>query len=222
MDNNKSDVAAIVDRMKVAIGVQKDKELAEYLGSSKSGPAVWKSRGSIPIAECIKVAQDKNCSLDWLVLGRGGFTTIGVESTITDSQAATAGDQVAIPLFDMATYLIQGAAGGAVVTVPRGVLEEHGLCAGETMIVRAVGDAMADTITGGQYVIVDRRPRDTDGIYLVRFGEVLRIARLQRMVRGATRVSYENTAYAVDVIPPEPDDSIEIIGYCQSIISRVL
>lgn len=219
MDNEKTEVAAIVDRMKLAVGVQRDKDLAEYLGSSRSGPAVWKSRGSIPIAECIKIALDKSCSLDWLLLGRGGFTTDDVKSVITDSQDA---DQVAVPVFDMRTYLIQGAAVPAVVTMPRALMDEQGLAADETMILRACGDAMADTIEDGQYVFVDRRPRNTDGVYLVRFGDVLRIARLQRMVRGAMRVSYENTAYAVDVIPPEGDGSIEVIGYCQSRVARIV
>lgn len=219
MDNNKTDVTAIVDRMKIAVGVARDKELAEYLGSSKSGPAVWKSRGSIPISECIKIAQDKSCSLDWLILGRGGDATALISSAITDR---TGSNQVEIALFDMATYLIKDAAAHAFVTVPRAVLDELGLLAAETMIVRAAGDAMAGTIADGQYVIIDRRPRSTDGVYLVRFGEVLRLARLQRLVRGATRVSYENPSYAVDVIPPEPDESIEVIGFCYSLLSRVI
>ncbi|MYM70507.1 hypothetical protein GTP45_27395 [Pseudoduganella sp. FT55W] len=218
MDNEKIDVAAVVDRMKLAVGVQKDIELAAYLEISKSAPAVWKSRETTPIAECIKIAIRKACSLDWLILGRGGFTTEDVENTITEGIDSGG---IALPLFDMRTYLVAGASAPSFVTVPRALMDEQGLSAGETMIVRACGDAMLGTIDDGQYMVIDRRPRNTDGVYLVRFGDVLRVARLQRMVRGATRVSYENTSYAVDVIPPEGGDSIEVIGFCQSKISRV-
>lgn len=221
MDNNKALVQAIVDRMKIVIGVQKDKELADYLGGSKSGPAVWKLRGSIPISECIALAEEKKVSLDWLILGRGTYTT---EVTNTNNSDLPKSFYIELPVFEMGTVLIRDDvdAGHIAWRVPRSFMEEHSLSCTDTIVVRAVGASMAGVISDGQYVIVDRRKRDSDGVYLVRLGESLRIARLQRMVDGATRLSYQHPAYAVDEVRPGQEDKMEIIGYCHSIVARIV
>lgn len=76
MDENKALVQAIVDRMKAVLGKTKDVEIAEHFGGSRSGPAVWKLRGSIPMNECIELALQHDVSLDWLVLGRAEILKI--------------------------------------------------------------------------------------------------------------------------------------------------
>lgn len=214
MDHNKKFVEAIVDRMKKVIGVTRDKELADYLGGSKSGPAVWKVRGTIPFEECIALAQKHGVSLDWLILGRGDDTT-GVPDAECDSPI-----YVELPVFDMATFSQRDISNLFTWRMPRAWLEQEGLDAAEAIVMRVVGDTMEGTIRDGQLVIIDRRPRDADGVYLVRFGGALRIKRMQRMVDGSVRLSNDNQVYAVDTIPGD-DSNIEVIGYCHSTLSLV-
>jgi hypothetical protein len=219
MDHNKTAfVKEIVDRMKTVLGVSKHSELAEFFGGSKSGPAVWISRGSIPIAELIQLAQDKDVSLDWLILGRSTHATGKlIESGVPgdpDSLAAYA----ELPVLSMDSLLV-GLQSDQVWRIPHSWLAEEGLVSTDTFIVRAEGDAMAGTINHGQLVIVDRRPRSIDGIYLVRFGDTVRIKRVQHMVDGSIRLSHDNTAYAADVV--QAAGQIQMIGYCHAMVATL-
>lgn len=213
MDNNRAFIEAIIDRMKTTIGVSTDKALAEELGAAISGPAVWKKRGRIPFEECINLAQKYNVSLDWLVLGRLMHTT-GPDAAELNA--------VELPVLDMETfYAEEKAATGLSWRVPKVWLEQEGLTACDTIIVRIAGDAMAGTITAGQLVVVDCRPRDMDGICLVRFGDSLRLKRVQRMGNGSWRLSSDNAAYAPDIIKAADQQGL-IIGHCHAVIGRPL
>ena len=220
MDHDKTFVQSIIDRMKAVLGFSKDKELSEYLGGSRSTTAAWKLRGTIPINECIALATEHGVSLDWLILGRGSAPS---PELIQGENGASVLEQalyIDVPVFDMSPF---APAGEAVShwTLPRAWLEAEGLTIEDTFIIRAVGDLMAETIVDGQMVLIDRRPRDTDGVFLVRFGDQPRFKRVQRMVDGSVRLSYDNPAYAVDTIPSKQDGEIEIIGYCHSMVSHV-
>lgn len=221
MEDNKAFVQAIVDRMKTVLGFSKDKELATYLGGARSTPAAWKLRGSIPIAECIALAEEKGVSLDYLILGRGADPTEAAsgEGELLADQAPTFFAEV--PAFDMATFMRMEDAPDMFWKLPRGWIEGQGLSPIDTIVVFAVGDSMTPTIEAGQMVVVDRRPRDTDGVFLVRFGDALRFKRVQRMVDGSLRLSNDNPAYAVEIVPPGDEGKIEIIGHCHAAVCLV-
>lgn len=213
MDNNRAFVEAIVDRMKTVLGVSKDKGVSDYFGSSRSLAGVWKNRGSIPLAECIKIALDKNVSLDWLILGRVQAPPAAGDG---DGRGTTYAD---LPVIDLA-HFFDGIPEPAW-SVPRAWLAQQALAADHTILVRAVDDSMHGTIGAGQLVVVDQRPHASDGVYLVRFGDVVRIKRVQRMVDGSMRLSSDNAAYAVDTIPAGAENPIQILGYCHSVISTI-
>lgn len=213
MNQNTTSVADIVDRMKAVYGFKTDAELAAHFGGSRSGPSVWKKRGSIPFDECITIALERNISLDWLILGRGpGPGLLGQCDEAGDAAQAT---HVEVPVVDLPNFDIS-----EMWKLPRAWLEREGLSIDDTMIVRIAGDAMADTLLNGQLVIVDRRPRDADGVFLVRFADRVRIKRVQRMVDGSTRLSSDNPAYAVETIPAGVDQ-VEFIGFCHSTVTTI-
>src|SRR5476649_655590 len=109
MDNKKVVIQAIVDRMKVVVGVSKDVELADALGVSRSQVAGWKIRDRMPLSECVTIAEQHKVSLDWLVLGR---CQPGIEEPVLASQGANiqAGPDSykEIPAFDLAGFLDDG------------------------------------------------------------------------------------------------------------------
>lgn len=205
---------AIIDRMKEVIGASTDVELANHFGGSRSGPGVWKVRGSIPVTECIDLAEKYSVSLDWLILGRG--TKQGGEAEMKAGAALQNVDTVALEVFDMAT-IGKDQAADQLWHVPRSWLNQEGLSADETVIVQADGDA-GNAIKEGQVVFLDRRQCDVDGVYLVSFGGVMRFKRLQRMVAGGFRVSTDDGNYTSELVEP---GAFEIIGHCYAVVARV-
>lgn len=60
-----------LDRAKLAINAKSDADLARWLGFSTSVIAGYKKRETVPLEQCIKIAEQTGVSLDWLILGKG-------------------------------------------------------------------------------------------------------------------------------------------------------
>lgn len=60
-----------LDRAKIAINAKSDADLARWLGFSTSVIAGYKKRETVPLEQCIKIAEQTGVSLDWLILGKG-------------------------------------------------------------------------------------------------------------------------------------------------------
>lgn len=200
--------------MKTVLGVQMDKELSELLGGSKGFVSVIKNRGTVPYAECITLAIERNISLDWLILGRGERDVEG--AAVVPIQAPHLAE---LPFFDAASWgnVLEGQAW----YVPRQWLELQGLPPGDTIAVRVVGDAMEPTLSDGQVVLVNAERRTVDGVYLVRFGDSVHFRRVQHMVDGSVRLSCDNLAYASETVPADDRGQLQLIGYCHSLVKAV-
>lgn len=61
----------MLDRLQLVFGVKDDSALCLAMGTKRSTVGNWRNRGTIPYSECVKVAQEKNLSLDWLLTGEG-------------------------------------------------------------------------------------------------------------------------------------------------------
>jgi hypothetical protein len=221
MEQNKPSVTAIIDRMKTVLGIQLDKELSELLGGSRGFVSVIKNRGTVPYDECVKVALEKNVSLDWLILGRGDMHQGGPLPAPIEPNLAI------VPFFD-ASLGWEGARwdGGKPLEgeswfVPRQWLEDLGTDAADTIAVLAAGDEMAPTISADQVVLVHVGRQSTDGVYLVRIGQGVHFRRIQHLTDGTLRLSCDNPAYTAEVVPAIDGDQLEVIGYCHSIVRAV-
>lgn len=227
MQPNKIRVQEIIDRMKKVLGYSTDAQLANHFGLSITTPGGWKHRGTIPIYECMGIAHDHSVSLDWLILGIGTKEAPTVNILGSAPAVSGAGDIVMegvgevagfvdLPVLDMATFSTSSKVGAW--KVPQNWLDANGLTAADTALVVAAGDPMIPSIQEGQMVVVDRRPRDTDGVFLLRFvdSDTVRFKRVQRVWDGSLRLSNDNPAYAVDVVPRDQADRIEFMGYCHA------
>lgn len=71
------DLVAIIDRMKEALDVKTDIELARALGIKGNGVvSTWKHRNRIPYKECDVISQKTGVSFEWLLSGEGAKFTI--------------------------------------------------------------------------------------------------------------------------------------------------
>mgnify|MGYP001812563115 FL=1 len=82
----------IIYRLKEALDVKSDGQLARYLGISRQNIGAARKREDIPTGWIYKVAELTGCSMDWLSFGKG--SKIRVEYTADDTQSA---GQVASP-----------------------------------------------------------------------------------------------------------------------------
>jgi len=218
MEQNKAFVTDIIDRMKTVLGVQQDKQVSEALGGSRSFVSVIKNRGTPPYAECVALAAERGVSLDWLILGRGESGLVG------DVAAAPASEfphLVELPFFDAGAPVWGETIAADSWRLPAQWLELQRLSAGQVMVVRVAGDAMAPMLAEDEVVLVNCEQRAIDGVYLVRFGAGVHFRRIQHMADGSLRLSCDNPAYAADVVPAADRDRLQIIGHCHSLVRSV-
>ena len=60
----------VLERLKLQLDVDSDRELAKALGVAASTLSSWRQREVVPYAICVDVALERGVNLDWLVLGR--------------------------------------------------------------------------------------------------------------------------------------------------------
>lgn len=64
-----------VERAKIALGVKSDLDMSRALGVAASAIGGYKRRNTVPLEQCIKIANLTGVSLDWLILGKGEHKT---------------------------------------------------------------------------------------------------------------------------------------------------
>ena len=66
------DAEAVIRRMKEALELRTDNDLAGALGVSKGTVSSWRKRNAIPYDECVRVAYYTRTHLEWILSGREG------------------------------------------------------------------------------------------------------------------------------------------------------
>ena len=214
MNNKKVVIQAIVDRMKVVVGVSKDVELADALGVSRSQVAVWKIRDRMPLSECVTIAEQHKVSLDWLVLGRGQPGIEEPELALHGAHIQTGpASYKEIPAFDLAGFLGDDSP-QLSVRLPCDWLRDEGLRESDLFALRVEGTSMAPTMLSGDVLLVDRQEREIDGVYVVRFADTIRVRRVQRLHDGALKLMNDNPNYPFETLDADQAAQVEFIGYC--------
>jgi hypothetical protein len=222
MTHIKISIQDIIDRMKIVVGVSMDKGLAEFFEGAPSSISAWKRRDTIPLVECLVLVERFGVTLDWLILGRGprlASEVVGAVASGAESEAPIEPDTSACPValraYDLKNW--EELDVDSWWSVPLNWLEREGLNVHETFMVRAWGDTMGGTIKNGQMVLVDRRPTDVDGVYLVEVGGMTRFKRIQHMVDGSVQLSSDNPMYATESVPDK--SKLMVIGYCHAMVT---
>jgi hypothetical protein len=95
-----SDIEAIITRLKEALRVKSDGQMANYLGISRQNIGAARKRGDVPPGWINKVAELTGYSMDWLCFGNGPKMRVEYGATVSPP-----GGQVATP---EATYGFHG------------------------------------------------------------------------------------------------------------------
>jgi transcriptional regulator with XRE-family HTH domain len=63
----------VIDRLGIVMNVKNDSELCKLLNLARTTVSTWRGRDSVPYSLCVKIAQEKEVSLDWLLTGHGAI-----------------------------------------------------------------------------------------------------------------------------------------------------
>lgn len=230
----------LLERFKLIHGVSTDAELAKLLGKSNSSIHNWRKRGNIPLGDCVEAARQAGVSLDWLMLGEGQapdwLDNVGQPPELTPherldtvSRAGGIRSGVSIPLYD-----VEGAAGAgrsladeevhAWFHLPIETVESMGLPADQTVGIKVRGDSMVPTLDDGDWVLVDLSQRDPrrEGVFLALVDDERRIKRMQRVAGGGWMLISDNTRYQSELISPEKQQFVDVLGRCVMRLGQVL
>lgn len=218
------DDAPILERAKHALSVKSDYELSKQLGISTSAMSGYRKRQSLPMEQCIKIAEKTGVSLDWLILGKGN------QQAQTQSSIAVQdyddNDAVWVPLYD-----VYASAGGGedvwgeeveqYIPFSRLWLNQKKLHSKSLSCVKVRGDSMEPTLNNGDVILVNSDRQVGDGVFVVRIGNLLRVKRLQTLLNGSLKISSDNPIYESETLNPKENSDFAIIGECHSKIARV-
>ena len=71
INSSLSETEEIITRLKTALGVRSDGQLAKYLGITRQNIGAARKRDDVPPGWIYKVAELSGCSMDWLRFGQG-------------------------------------------------------------------------------------------------------------------------------------------------------
>ncbi|WP_058355830.1 LexA family transcriptional regulator [Vitreoscilla massiliensis] len=212
-----------VDRAKKALGVTTDLAMAQALGVHATVIGGYKKRESVPLEQCIKIADKTGVDLNWLILGKG----IAPDGTST----FTSSDFIKIPVYD-----IQASAGNGYHNEFEVIIDElwlspewvhqQGLYVKDLFCVEVLGDSMAhppSLIMPKDKVLINRAVIDDDGVFLVRVGAALRLKRLQWLYDGRVTLISDNPIYQPETIDPENmGEAFQVLGHAHSKFGNLL
>lgn len=211
-----------VERAKKALGVKTDTALAAELGVAQSAIGGYNRRNTVPLEQCIKIAERTGVSLDWLILGKGEMQgSTGGAAEFDDA------DAVWVPLYD-----VEVSAGSGIevygeriiqrVPFAKSWLHSEGLYARHLACLPVHGDSMEPTLQHGDIVLVNHEKTRGDGVFVIRMGNALRVKRLQWLANGDLRISSDNAIYEPEQVNPDDlGEQFAILAACHTRISRV-
>ena len=211
-----------VERAKKALGVKTDTALAAELGVAQSAIGGYNRRNTVPLEQCIKIAERTGVSLDWLILGKGEMQgSTGGAAEFDDA------DAVWVPLYD-----VEVSAGSGIevygeriiqrVPFAKSWLHSEGLYARHLACLPVHGDSMEPTLQHGDIVLVNHEKTRGDGVFVIRMGNALRVKRLQWLANGDLRISSDNAIYESEQVNPDDlGEQFAILAACHTRISRV-
>lgn len=238
--NSSNDDAQVLERIRVAYGVSNDNQLSLRIGRAPSTIHNWAKTGNVPVSECVAAARETGASLDWLMLGVGDppapdygddeMPALTPQQRL-DAVAGAVGVRsgASIPLYD-----VEGAAGAgrslaeeevhAWFHMPIETVESMGLPVDRTVGIKVRGDSMTTTLEDGDWVLVDLSQRDpsAEGVFLVLVDGERRIKRMQRVAGGGWLLISDNKRYEHELISPEKQQFVEVLGRCVMRLGQVL
>lgn len=216
------DIVPILERAKQALNIKSDYELAKVLDLANATVSGYRKRKSLPMEQCVKIAEQTGVSLDWLILGKGEMQPESSNAVQLDDS-----DAVFVPLYDIYVsagggYEVYGEEISDYIAFSHRWLIDEGLYLKDLACLKISGESMLPTLASGDVILVNHAKKTGDGVFVIRMGNALRVKRLQHLVGGRLRISSDNPIYETEIIEPaELGDEFAILGKCHTRISSL-
>ena len=218
MSSKKSNIAInsseIIERLKMALNIRKDIDLARFLGISQSTLATWKIRNSIKWE--IIFEKCNNINLNWLLTGEGEMFL----NSTQENPNLPAYDKVKIRYYP---NVVASAGFGRiaeneqyeVIEMEKSFLRAIGITSfTDLILVKVLGDSMEPFIQNGEYVITElTQEASNSNIVIARIKDDVYIKKLLKdpLNRWVKLVS-ENDLYPDIMLQGEEVNNLQIIG----------
>lgn len=224
-------VKNILQRVKIALDIGTDTDLATYLGVHSSTISTWKSRNSLDYESILAICHKFDLDYSWILYGissrEGGKSTkIDVSLNKKLEETYVNEDQkIYSTEFSPVEYYPQAyaSAGHGLVAEEKAPLylsfrkyfisNTLNASAKDLVVLRVKGDSMEPEIMSDDDILVDRsrnKPRFGPA-YLIRLDDVLHCKLIQTFGEERWRIMSKNPSYESFDINPKTDP-IEIIG----------
>lgn len=208
-------------------------ELARRARVSPPTVTQWESGEikNLSAEKLLAICEATDVTPQWLLTGRdlpsGATAPFGADATGApvipweEKEDLSADLFVVVPHYDVKV----GAGPGKIVcdvdqrhqgmAFQVGWLRSLGLNPARLMCLNASGDSMEPVIRDGAMLLVDTDQTTviSGKIYVIRYGDEIRVKRLSRRYDGALIIQSDNQFYKEEIIPPEAlNDGVGIIG----------
>lgn len=206
----------IIDKLKTALELKNDTEVAKALESDPRLLGTWKKRGTIPYEKIIKLCIRNNINLQWMFSDGSSLPTICRDNGLVSE----ADGYIKVPRFE-----VKASAGGGAIIHSEQIVDHLyfktewvknvlGIPRDYLALISVQGDSMEPTLSNGDLILIDTSTsRVEDGaIYVVQYEDALLVKRLQKKYDGSVVIRSDNTHYEPEILHGEEANNLKIVG----------
>jgi phage repressor protein C with HTH and peptisase S24 domain len=208
--SSKVDEETFAARFRLALAGESPHAFATRVKISNTMVQKYLQQGSEPgLDMLVKIADGTGVTLDWLARNRGPMR-LGTSQHIVVAEAGLPFGFVPVPKIDIRP----SAGAGSLATYEESEpdilafreewLRRIGVSPKFARLMVAQGDSMRETINDGDLMIVDISIRDFVGeaVYVLVYGGLVRLKRLQMLRSGVLLLKSDNPGYQTEEVPP--------------------
>ncbi|RUU42359.1 helix-turn-helix transcriptional regulator [Mesorhizobium sp. M6A.T.Ca.TU.002.02.2.1] len=205
------------DRFRQALGAESPHAFAQRVEISNTMVQKYLKLGSMPgLDMLLKIAEGTGATLDWLATGKGPMRAGEPATGLMVTGEAPEGF-FAVPKLDIrpsagaGTMAFHDDGEPDIVAFREDWLRRLGISPKYARLMVAQGDSMRETINDGDLMIVDISIREfiDEAIYVLVYGGLVRLKRLQMLRSGVLLLKSDNAHYETEEVPlPEQPELI--------------
>jgi len=206
-----ADDGTFAGRFRRALGGESPHAFANRVKISNTMVQKYLQQGSEPgLDMLVKIADGTGVTLDWLARNRGPMRH-GTSQQIVVAEAGLPYGFVPVPKIDIRPSAGAGSLAATyeesepdILAFREEWLRRIGVSPKFARLMVAQGDSMRETINDGDLMIVDISIRDFVGeaVYVLVYGGLVRLKRLQMLRSGVLLLKSDNPGYDTEEVPP--------------------